>query len=76
MRRSEFYREYKNWCGENGRKPFAKGRVLDLITHNFGLGITHTTLGGIEMFRGVKMKEDTSSSINPDFLKQCNEVMK
>ena len=62
---------------ENGRKPFAKGRVLDLITHNFGLGITHTKLAGIEIFRGVKLKEECSSDgINPDFLKQCDEVLK
>jgi phage/plasmid-associated DNA primase len=58
IRRSDFYREYKEWCNENGRKPFAKGRVLDLITHNFGLGITHTKLDGNEIFRGVKMKSD------------------
>ena len=65
MRRSDFYIEYKDWCSENGRKPFAKGRVLDLITHNFGLGITHTTLGGNEVFRGVKMKEHSSKSKFP-----------
>ena len=77
MRRSDFYREYKEWCNENGRKPFAKGRVFDLIDHNFGLGITQTKLDGYDILRGVKLKEECSSdSINPDFLKQCDEVLK
>jgi phage/plasmid-associated DNA primase len=70
VRRAEFYRDYKEWSDENGRKPFAKGKVLDMIARSIGLGITHTKLDGNEIFRGIKMKEDTSSSINPDFLKQ------
>jgi putative DNA primase/helicase len=61
IRRSDFYSEYKEWCSENGRKPFAKGRVLDLIAHNLGLGIIHTKLDGNEIFRCVKLKEDSSN---------------
>ena len=45
------------WCGENGRRPFSKGKVLELLAHNIGLGITHTTLDGNEIFRGVKVKD-------------------
>ena len=29
-RRSDFYNEYKEWCGGNGRKHFAKGKVNDI----------------------------------------------
>ena len=76
VRRAEFYKQYKEWCSENGRHSFKKGRVKDLISSKIGLGITYTTLNGIDIFRGVKLKEDTSSSINPDFPKQCAEVLK
>ena len=76
INRAEFYREYKDWCNENGRRHFAKGRVKELLAANIKLGITHTSLGGNEIFRGVKMKNDTPSGINPEFRKQCNEVMK
>ena len=76
VRRSEFYRQYKQWGSENGRKPFAKGKVLDLITHSIGLGITHTKLDGNEIFRGIKMKKGSSDGLNPQFEKQYNEVMK
>ena len=71
VRRAEFYRDYKKWCDENGRKPFAKGKVLDMIARSIGLGITHTKLDGNEIFRGVKMKDGS-----PKFPQQYTEVPK
>ncbi|TDP74074.1 DNA primase family protein [Roseateles toxinivorans] len=59
MRRSELYAEYKNWCGEAGRKPFAKSRVKELLEHNVGLGITLASLDGYEIFRGLRLKQAT-----------------
>jgi putative DNA primase/helicase len=56
--RSAFYRHYAAWCEETGRKPFAKGRVKDLLEHNIGLGITWARIDGIELFRGVQMRTD------------------
>ena len=64
--RAEFYRQYKNWCNENGRKPFAKGRVVEQIASNIGLGISHTKLDGYEIFRGIKMKSGPSDAKFPD----------
>ena len=55
VRRSVFYQSYKTWCAENGRKPFAKGRVKELLEHNIALGISHTSLDGYEIFRGVQL---------------------
>jgi putative DNA primase/helicase len=76
IRRSEFYRKYKEWCAENGRRPFAVGKVKDMIAYNIGLGIMPTVLNGYEIFRGVMLKEDSSRGLNPQFEKQCNEVLK
>jgi putative DNA primase/helicase len=56
--RSAFYRHYAAWCEETGRKPFAKGRVKDLLEHNIGLGITWARVDGIELFRGVQIRTD------------------
>jgi putative DNA primase/helicase len=56
-RRAEFYQRYKEWCAENGRKPFAKGKAKELLEHNIGLGIRHTKLNGNEIFRGVGPKD-------------------
>jgi len=56
VRRSKFYEIYKDWCKDNGRHPFSKGRVKELLEHNIGLGITHTSLDGIEIFRGIAFK--------------------
>lgn len=55
-RRSDFYRDYTNWCSENGRKAFSKGRVKELLEHNIGLGIRLVELDGYETFRGVGKK--------------------
>ncbi|MGE0155441.1 MAG: phage/plasmid primase, P4 family [Geobacter sp.] len=56
IRRSLFYLSYKNWCTGNGRRPFAKGRVKELLEHNIGLGISHASLDGYEIFRGVQLQ--------------------
>jgi putative DNA primase/helicase len=77
VRRADFYRDYRNWCDENGRKAFAKGKVKDLLSSNIGLRITHTVLDGYEIFRGVKMKEQhTPNGINPDFINQYDRAEK
>lgn len=57
-RRSDFYQDYTKWCGENGRKPFTKGRVKELLEHNIGLGISLAEINGYETFKGVKVKSD------------------
>lgn len=56
VRRSKFYEVYKDWCKDNGRHPFSKGRVKDLLASNINLGITHTSLDGYEIFRGIDFK--------------------
>ncbi|MEP6601889.1 MAG: phage/plasmid primase, P4 family [Nitrospirota bacterium] len=56
--RSKFYSVYKAWCGENGRRPFAKGRIKELLEHNVGLGISLGSERGNEVFRGVQLKPD------------------
>lgn len=58
IRRAELYMHYKTWCVENGRKPFAKSRVKELLEHNIGLRISLASLDGYEIFRGVKLKPD------------------
>ena len=54
--RAKFYQAYTNWCKDSGRKPFAKSKVKDLLAHNIVHGITHGTLDGYEVFRGVQLK--------------------
>ncbi|MBK6593297.1 MAG: hypothetical protein IPG23_11425 [Burkholderiales bacterium] len=56
--RSAFYKNYTAWCEETGRKPFAKGRVKDLLEHNIGLGISWAKVEGYETFRGIQMRPD------------------
>jgi putative DNA primase/helicase len=58
-RRSEFYRAYAEWCSENGRKPFSKGRVKELLEHNIGMGIRLVEYNGHECFRGIHQKAVT-----------------
>jgi len=55
-RRSEFYRDYADWCSENGRKAFSKGRVKELLAHNIGHGIRLVEVNGYETFRGIMKK--------------------
>lgn len=54
--RSDFYIDYAEWCSDNGRKPFSKGRVKELLEHNIGMGIRLVELGGYETFRGLSKK--------------------
>jgi putative DNA primase/helicase len=56
VRRSALYVEYRQWCAENGRKPFAKGKVRELLEHNIVLGVRLTNLDGYEVFRGIALK--------------------
>lgn len=60
-RRSEFYANYTEWCSENGRKPFSKGRVKELLEHNIGMGIRLVEVNGYETFRGLMPKAKTTS---------------
>jgi len=55
-RRSVFFKDYTEWCSENGRRSFAKGRVKELLEHNIGMGIRLVELNGHETFRGVTAK--------------------
>jgi hypothetical protein len=61
-RRSAFYCDYTSWCSENGRKPFSKGRVKELLEHNIGMGIRLVELNGHETFRGVCEKPQSSTA--------------
>lgn len=61
VRRSEFYVAYSKWSGENGRKPFSKSRVKDLLEHNLGLGVRLAEINGYEVFRGIKLKPAAKS---------------
>jgi len=60
--RAKFYNTYKEWCAENQRKPFAKGKVKDLLEHNIKLGISWHRLHGNEQFWGVKLKDSEPSA--------------
>jgi len=64
VRRAEFYQAYKSWCNDNGRRPFAKSKVKDLLDYNIALGINHTSLDGYEIFRGVRMTPTTTFDLN------------
>lgn len=55
-RRSELYSDYTDWCSNNGRKPFSKGRVKELLEHNIGMGIRLVELNGHETFKGLVPK--------------------
>lgn len=55
-RRSDLYKHYAEWCSENGRKAFSKGRVKELLEHNIGMGIRLVELDGYETFRGIYKK--------------------
>ena len=63
-RRAEFYQDYKEWCAENGRKPFSKGRVKELLEHNLGMGIRLVELDGYETFVGIKKKPEPARKID------------
>ncbi len=64
LRRSEFYKIYATWCKDSGRRPFAKGRVKELLEHNIKLGISHARIDGNELFLGIKHKEPKPDSMD------------
>lgn len=59
VRRSDFYRAYTGWCKDNGRQPFSKSRVKELLAHNLSLGIRFVELNGYETLRGIREKPET-----------------
>lgn len=61
-RRSDFYVAYTEWCSDNGRKPFSKGRVKELLEHNIGMGIRLVEVHGYETFRGLMKKVSTATT--------------
>jgi putative DNA primase/helicase len=63
-KRSDFYQFYTLWCKESGRRPFAKGKVKDLLAYNVGLGISLVELDGYETFKGVQIKPGFKASIS------------
>ena len=76
VRRSVLYEKYKYWCNENGRRPFSKGKVKELLAANIKLGITHTVYKAIEVFRGVKMKGVSSERTKDKSFQEFTEVPK
>lgn len=56
VKRSEFYSRYRTWCSENGRKPYSKAHVKELLEHNVALGVKPASLNGYEIFRGLAFK--------------------
>lgn len=65
VRRAQLYQAYTRWCSDNGRKPFAKSRVKELLEHNIGMGITWSTLDGYEIFLGVRPLIDPKNTESP-----------
>lgn len=61
--RSTLYVDYADWCKENGRKPFAKGRVKELLEHNIGMGIRLVEVNGYDTFRGLAKKPVTCLNV-------------
>ena len=64
-KRSDLYGDYVQWCSGNGRKPFAKGRVKDLLEHNVGMGIRLAEVNGHETFRGLQKKSPRPKAPTP-----------
>lgn len=62
-KRSVFYQCYTHWCKDNGRKPFAKGRVKDLLERNVGLGVSLAEINGYETLKGVQVDADFKASV-------------
>lgn len=74
-RRSNFYQDYTQWCSDNGRKPFSKGRVKELLEHNIGMGIRLVELDGYETFRGIQLKPPTKKSSSKNTQQQPEQEM-
>lgn len=67
-RRAEFYQDYTAWCSENGRKPFSKGRIKELLEHNIGMGIRLVERNGYETFCGLASKVPHAEQSGSTFL--------
>lgn len=56
LRRAALRDAYEAWRIVNHRKAYSPREFKEMVEHNIPLGITHATLHGIEIFRGVKFK--------------------
>lgn len=61
-RRSDFYREYMEWCKSSNRRPMGKHKLYDEINENttvknLGISFKHGADGAI-FVRGVRLKSD------------------
>ena len=68
-RRSDFYREYTEWCRTSNRRPVGKHKLYDEIDENpnikkMGVFFRHAR-DGTMMVRGVKLRSD-SWAVDPD----------
>lgn len=66
VKRAWFYKRYTDWCKDNGRRPFAKSKVKELLQFSTAHGIKHTTLDGNEVFRGVSINQKAFEDILED----------
>lgn len=64
VRRAALYVSYKEWCLENGRKPFAKSKFADLLSHNLAVDVHLSVLDGNEIWRGIDMKSGTPAAVS------------
>ena len=55
-KRADLYRDYIEWCRDNGRKAFSKSRVKELLLHNVGHALRLVESDGYETFAGVGKK--------------------
>lgn len=58
VRRSVLYVRYSLWCKDNGRRPFSKSKVKELLAHNISMQISWASLDGYEIFRGIRLVEE------------------
>jgi len=56
VRRSDFYKEYADWCKECRAKIYTKSEVKSFLTNNLNLGITLHEKGAYELFKGIRLK--------------------
>lgn len=61
VKRSEFYVRYRTWCSENGRRPYSKAHVKELLEYNVALGVKLASLNGYEVFRGLAFRAEDPS---------------
>lgn len=56
VRRSDFYKEYVEWCKEFRARIYSKAQVKDHLTKTLNLGISHWDKGAHELFKGIRTK--------------------